>query len=251
MKRSLLMLLLGLLVPVLPATSFAQAKLKIVTQQARSDNVELTAEKIAWAIQVRDLCVTVVKKQEVRVPCSPWRPLLPTDGERKPFFKGEVELPDGGTRKLLGRRGPAAAGEQHSATASLTSPAPSSALELPLEHDPETPGRWAADTEPLGDVLLRSPGGADEPWVLTLRGTVESGPILWGDETKTQDYSIETARLAEFGASWRCAALTTPLANDARSSSTSSAATTSFRRERTASMSSPMEPVASMRKTMS
>ena len=55
MKRSLLLFLLalGLLLPLLPSTSFAQTKLTVVAQEARAQEPELTKDMLSWLLEVR------------------------------------------------------------------------------------------------------------------------------------------------------------------------------------------------------
>jgi len=114
--------------------AMAQLKLSVVGQQVRSQDVELSPETLAWNLEVQDLCETTVKKQLVRLPCSPWRPLVPVDVDRKPHYKGEIELPDGSTKNLLGRRGPAVSGEKHEVTLRLTTEQQDEAGRRAAEH---------------------------------------------------------------------------------------------------------------------
>ena len=208
MKQSqLAFILLAAASLLIPASTFAQAKLHIKEQQARSKEVQVSAEELSWTIQVRDICTTQVKKEEIRMPCSEWRPLLPTDVERTPFFKGEVTLADGKVQKLLGRRGPSSSGEQHRVSALLRTVAPPAVPQVELQHDSETAGLWKADTAVLGGVLLRMSENPDGPWTISLKGKVEAASLRWRDQEKEHDYPLSAEQITAHRDDWRCVAL--------------------------------------------
>jgi len=64
-------------------------------QEARITNTVISASGVTWQIEIRDVCSASVRRYEMSLICSEWRPLTAKGPNRQPAFKGEVELPDG------------------------------------------------------------------------------------------------------------------------------------------------------------
>ncbi len=184
----------------------AQIKLELIAQQAR---LEMMAETVGLAltVEVRDRCSTVVKKEPVELYCSEWRPFVPLDIERKPFFRGHVMTPSGKEAKLIGRRGPRLGGEVHALRLTLTGGSGSAPepLSWELDHDADRPGTWLLDAAELGRVLLYGGDGSGTDWELEVVASTQGNPTLWESGAgRTLTNKLPALVRASVDARWRC-----------------------------------------------
>ncbi len=192
-----------------PAPGLAQSRLEHLDQEVRVAERALTDDGVFWRLEVRDRCVVEVRKVELTVACSPWRPLQPADGARTLDFKGEVTLPDGKTPKVR-RRGDDRGGEEHRVVARHLSDRPVEAEDdWTLTHLAETPGTWWLPAVEIG-ALYFEPGAhaaAAEQWLLELALSSRDTTLRFEGGGSVAGSTLTAVELLPAAAAWRCAAL--------------------------------------------
>ena len=186
-------------------------------------------DAVVFELLVRDLCVIMVKRTELVVPCSEWRPLDKTGPERALLVKGKVDLPDGSTATVFPpKKGILPGGERYVVQASLASHLPGDKFpggDFTLERTKS--GTWSLPAAGLGQALMMHGNNeALASWKFRLHGTVRvpQGPTKgthtwkdhplrwWGGSSRDHSKTSRTKSLsdkarARFADGWQCLGL--------------------------------------------
>lgn len=209
MRSWIAVLIWTLLLAAWPGSALAQSKLAHLEQEVRVTDTAFNADGVFWRLEVRDRCTIDVRRVELLVPCSEWRPLQPLDPMRELDFKGEVTLPEGKTLKVR-RRGGERAGEEHLVAARFLS---DQALEprgdWALRYLAETPGTWWLPAVDLGGLFFEpgSLAAAVEGWLLELALSSRDVGIRFEAGGSVAGTTVPPADLGAAGPAWRCAEL--------------------------------------------
>ncbi len=202
-------LILALTLSLLITAPAGAQSLTLDHQEARVTRTTVTADGVRWQLEIRDICLGSVRRYEMELPCSDWRPLTAKGPDRQPSFKGEVELPDGKIVKYS-KKADGAGGEHYTVKGLLlTDEAVESAGEWYGEHQEATPGIWLVDADDLGDAYI-SRANLEHPveaWLMELRASARDTRIVWNGDKRYADVTLEKGTTDLHGPGWHCAAL--------------------------------------------